>query len=198
MPKISAPTVAAHREQQRAALVNAATVELLENGLAAVTPAAVGKRAGLARSSVYEYFHSASELLAEVALRAFEEWADEMDASLASTAPGVERLAAYVRHTLRMVAEGKHDIAEAMSGATFSDAHSQRFMQLHRELMRPLKEAVREMGLSEPELRVELIQGVVDAATRQAAAGKDVRAVSDYTIAMVTGDAWLRDGNQPL
>jgi len=198
MPKISAPTVAAHREQQRAALVNAAKVELLENGLAAVTPAAVGKRAGLARSSVYEYFPSASDLLAEVAQRAFEEWADEMDASLASTAPGVERLAAYVRHTLRMVAEGKHDIAEAMSGATFSDAHSQRFMQLHRELMRPLREAVREMGLSEPELRVELIQGVVDAATRQAAAGKDVRAVSDYAIAMVTGDAWLRDGNQSL
>lgn len=54
------------------------------------------------------------------------------------------------------------------------------------------------MGLSEPELRVELIQGVVDAAIRQAAAGRDVRAVSDYTIAMVTGDAWLRDGNQSL
>ena len=198
MPKIFAPTVAAHRELQRAALVKAAAVELLENGLAAVTPASVGKRAGLARSSVYEYFPSASDLVAEVALRAFAEWADEMDASLASSAPGVERLAAYVRHTLRMVAEGKHDIADAMKNATFSDAHNQRFMQLHGELMRPLRDAVRELGLSEPELRVELIQGVVDAATRQVASGRSVRAVSDYAIAMVTGDAWLRDGNQPL
>lgn len=198
MPRISAPTVAAHREQQRAALVNAAAAELLENGLAAVTPASVGKRAGLARSSVYEYFPSASDLVAEVALRSFSEWADEMDASLASAAPGVERLAAYVRHTLRMVAEGKHDIAEAMRSATFSDAQNQRFMQLHGELMRPIRDAVRELGLSEPELRVDLIQGVVDAATRQVASGKNAGVVSDYAIALVTSDAWLRDGDQTL
>jgi AcrR family transcriptional regulator len=197
MPKITAPTVAAHREQQRAALVNAAAAELLENGLAAVTPAAVGKRTGLARSSVYEYFPSASDLVAEVALRAFEEWAEEMEVSLASAAPGVERLSAYVRHTLRMVAEGKHDIAEAMQSATFSDAQNLRFLQLHRDLMGPIRDAVRELGLSEPELRVDLIQGVVDAATRQVAGGKDPRIVSDYAIALLTGGTWLSDGHQP-
>lgn len=198
MPRISAPTVAAHREQQRAALVNAATAELLENGLAAVTPASVGKRAGLARSSVYEYFPSASDLVAEVALRSFAEWAVEMEASLASTAPGLERLSGYIRHTLRMVAEGKHDIAEAMKSAAFSDAQNQRFMQLHGELMRPIQDAVRELGLSEPGLRVDLIQGVVDAATRQVAGGRNADVVADYAIVLVTGDAWLRDGNQAL
>ena len=198
MPKISAPTVAVHRERQRAALVNAAVSELLENGPAAVTPAAVGKRAGLARSSVYEYFGSASELMAEVAVRSFEDWAEEMAASLASSAPGVERLSAYVRHTLRMVSEGKHDIAEALQGVTFSDEQQLRFVQLHRELMNPVRDAVRELGLSQPELRAELIQGVVDAATRQVARGADPTVVSDYAIALLTGAGWLSERNESL
>ncbi|WP_349898998.1 TetR/AcrR family transcriptional regulator [Parafrigoribacterium soli] len=198
MPKISAPTVAVHRERQRAALVAAAEAELIEHGVASVTPAAVGKRTGLARSSVYEYFGSASDLIAEVAVSAFEQWGCEMAASLASSAPGIDRLVAYVRHTLRMVAEGKHDIAEALQGVTFSDEQNLRFMQLHRELMNPVSDAVRELGLSQPELRVELIQGVVDAATRQVARGADPTLVSDYAIALLTGADWLSERNESL
>ena len=121
-----------------------------------------------------------------------------MAASLASSAPGVERLSAYVRHTLRMVSEGKHDIAEALQGVTFSDEQQLRFVQLHRELMNPVRDAVRELGLSQPELRADLIQGVVDAATRQVARGADPTVVSDYAIALFTGADWLSERNESL
>jgi AcrR family transcriptional regulator len=196
MPKISAPTVAAHRERQREALVNAAAAELLENGLAAVTPSSVGKRTGLARSSVYEYFPSASELLAEVALRAFEEWAEEMEGFIAAATPGLDRLTVYIRTTLRMVAEGKHDIADAMKSAVFSDEQNRRFAQLHRELMEPIHDAVRALGHAEPELRIVLIQGVVDAATKQVIAGSDPELVADYAVALVADGVWLGSRGQ--
>ena len=58
MPRIDAPTVAEHHAQRRAALLAAAEELLAEQGVEAVTPAAVGARAGLARSSVYQYFSS--------------------------------------------------------------------------------------------------------------------------------------------
>ena len=61
MPKISAPTVAEHRVRQRDALLHAATELLVDGGVSAVTPAAVGAAAGLARPSVYQYFSSGAD-----------------------------------------------------------------------------------------------------------------------------------------
>src|SRR5690554_3928394 len=111
MPKISAPSVVEHRAQQRAALITEATQILLRDGAAAVTPAAVGRAVGLARSSVYEYFPSTGDLLAEVALLAITEWSRELAAQIAPAGAGWPRLEAYVRASLDMVAEGKHEIA---------------------------------------------------------------------------------------
>jgi AcrR family transcriptional regulator len=186
MPRISAPTVVEHRALQREALVAAASDELLENGLAAVTPASVGKRAGLARSSVYEYFPSASDLVAEVALRSFQQWGEELSAAMAAAPSGIERLAAYITTTLRLVAEGKYDIVHALHGAVFSPEKIERFEEQHTELVQPLRDVIAELGLSHPEVRVELIQGVVDAGVKQVAAGRDVEKVSRLSVELVT------------
>lgn len=185
MPRITAPTVAEHRSRQRSALIAAAREELLLNGAAAVTPAAVGRRAGLARSSVYEYFASAPELLAEIAVVALHEWSDELDAALESSAPGLARLEAYIRITLQMVAEGKHALAGALAGAALPDEKRAEFAILHVALLRPVRQAVDELGLDEPEVRVELVQGVVDAATRQVEAGRDPEVVARAAVELV-------------
>ncbi|MFE2631596.1 TetR/AcrR family transcriptional regulator, partial [Streptomyces sp. NPDC059374] len=66
MPKINASSVAEHRAQQREALIGAAIDILVHEGATAVTPAAVGARAGLARSRGYQYFDTAAALQAPV------------------------------------------------------------------------------------------------------------------------------------
>ena len=185
MPRISAPTVVEHRSRQRSALIAAAREELLLNGPAAVTPAAVGKRAGLARSSVYEYFSSAPEILAELAVTALHEWAHELEAALEQSAPGAARLEDYIRITLRMVAEGKHALAGALAGARLPEAKRAEFAVLHVALLSPVSRAVDELGLDEPGVRVQLVQGVVDSATRQIEAGADPVAVTDAAVALV-------------
>lgn len=185
MPRITAPTVAEHRSRQRSALIAAAREELLLNGAAAVTPAAVGKRAGLARSSVYEYFASAPELLAEIAVIALHEWADELDAALETAGPGLARLEAYIRITLQMVAEGKHALAGALAGTALPDEKRAEFAALHVALLRPVRQAVDELALDEPEVRVQLLQGVVDAATRQVEAGRDPETVTRAAVEFV-------------
>ena len=187
MPRISAPTVAEHRERQRAALIDAARQQLLDGGVAAVTPTAVGKRAGLARSSVYEYFASAPELLAELAVGALHDWSTELDAALAHSGTGLERLENYIAITIRMVADGKHALAGALAGAPLPLEKRAELARLHAGLLRPVRQAVDELGLSDPDLRVELVQGVVDAATRRVEAGRDPAVVTRATIGLVVG-----------
>lgn len=186
MPKISAPTVAEHRARQREALLTAGADVLLESGLTGVTPAAIAKRAGLARSSFYEYFPSATDLLTEIAVKAFDEWATELDALVTAHTPGQAQLETYVRSTIQMVADGKHRVADAMNGAGFSEEQSARFQELHIQLTTPLRRIVRDLALPEPRIQGELIQGIVDAAVKLVNHGADPGRTTTTALMMVT------------
>lgn len=187
MPKISAPTVAEHRSRRREELIRAATVELLENGVGAVTLARVGKRIGLARSSVYEYFSSATDLLAEISVASFAEWTSEIERSLLGASTAFERLDGYIFTSLRLVSEGKHDIADALGGTKLPDYHRREVIELHVSLMSPLRDAIEEMGVENPTLMVELIQGMVEAGSRRIGRGDDYVRVARATISLVHG-----------
>jgi len=182
MPKITAPSVAEHRNQQREALIREATRILLSEGPTAVTPRAVGSAVGLARSSVYEYFPSSGDLLAEVAIRAILEWSTELSSAIEPAAPGWPRLEAYVRSTLLMVKEGKHEIADRLEGVSFSEEQVQRFMGHHDALSSPLPDIMAELEVQRPELAGALAQGMVDAAVKRIAQGEDVEVVTDAVL----------------
>jgi AcrR family transcriptional regulator len=74
MPRITAATVAEHHTQQRRALLDAARAILASTGKAP-TMSEVGRRAGLARSSVYQHFASPDELLEAIVADVFPDWA---------------------------------------------------------------------------------------------------------------------------
>ncbi|GMA90499.1 TetR/AcrR family transcriptional regulator [Homoserinibacter gongjuensis] len=139
MPRISAPTVAEHRAAQRAALLRAGEAVLLEASVAGVTPRSVCERAGLARSSFYDYFASKDDLLVAIAIDAIERWDAELEVALGATEPGAARLRAYVEHTMAMTAEGRHAIAGALRDAPLSPSHRDDLMTLHDAMLRPLR-----------------------------------------------------------
>lgn len=185
MPKINAPSVAEHRAQQWEALIGEATRILLADGPAAVTPRAVGAAVGLARSSVYEYFPSSGDLLAEVAVRAIAEWSAELAGAIAPADPGWPRLEAYVRSTLAMVASGKHEIANRLEGVSFTDSQVQRFMEHHDALSSPLPAILVELGAPNAELSSALVQGIVDAAVTRISLGAEAGAVGDAVLTLL-------------
>jgi AcrR family transcriptional regulator len=193
MPRISAPSVAEHRAQQRGALVAAARSILLESGLAAVTPSAVATHAGLARSSFYEYFPSAIALITEVALDDARAWAAELGEKVASS--DEDRLAVYIRAAVTMVAEGKHAIADALAGVVYPDELRAGIDELHAELAAPLFAAIRDLDLPQPRLQAMLVQGVIESAMRRVSAGDDPVVVADAAIDLVTRG--LRPGVAP-
>lgn len=191
MPKISAPTVAEHRATQRAALMAAASGLIAEHGVAAVTPRAVCERAGLARSSFYDYFPSKDDLLAAIAIQAFEEWAAELDAVIAAAPPGRARLHAYVEATIRMAADGKHDLGTELQQAELSPKSLDAVMEMHDTLIAPLQHVLLDLGLPEDRALLTLVRGVISAGMQLVAHGATV----DDTIGSVT--ALLDRGANP-
>lgn len=163
MPRITAPTVAEHRVAQRRALLDAGVAVVTEAGVAAATPRTVAERAGLARSTFYEYFPSRDDLLAAIALQAFDDWAAEIDEALSGVEPGRARLHAYIAATLRMAADGKHDLATQLQEAELSPTSFDVIMQLHERITAPLRELLAGLGVADADRFAALVQGLIDA-----------------------------------
>lgn len=185
MPKISAPTVAQHRLRQRDALLHAANELLVSAGVSAVTPAAVGAAAGLARPSVYQYFSSGADILAAVIEDAFPRANEALAVALESANGPAERLDIYVRVSLRLAHEGAHRPAAALAAAQLPDACMARLRDLHREQAVPFLQALKELGTPELQLTAQLLGGVLEAAMGAIESGASLATVTERTQALV-------------
>ncbi|MFI2753258.1 TetR/AcrR family transcriptional regulator [Cellulomonas sp. P22] len=175
MPKIQAATVAEHRAAQHRALLDAAHALLVEHPDSPPTLAAVGARAGLARPSVYQYFASRDALLSALVADIFPRWSALVEKAMDSPDPG-ERVLAYVRANLDIVASGEHAVARALTEIAPRDALTQDSREMHRMLLTPLVEALRELGAPDPAVTAELVNGVVLTASRLIEGGHDADA----------------------
>ncbi|MFF5112027.1 TetR/AcrR family transcriptional regulator [Streptosporangium sp. NPDC000509] len=197
MPRISAATVADHRANQHAALLEAAREVLAARGVHALTPAAVGARIGLARSSVYRYFSSTADILAQLTEEAFPRWADRLRATVAAPSPGGsatpldERLLAYGRVALEFVGSTDYALVPAAQTLGLPAECLTRLEELHASLIEPLCEVLREAGYDHPALRAELAWGVLRAGTRRLASefsgeagAKDTTEIIEITLDM--------------
>src|SRR5881227_1869985 len=134
MPRIAAGTVAEHRARQHGLLLAAARELMLSDGPQAVTPAAVGARAGLARSSVYKYFSSTGDIYAQLVEEAFARWAVRVREACAAESDPAARIAAYVHASLTLAADGEHRVAGVLAGVELPPECTERIQELHAEL----------------------------------------------------------------
>lgn len=185
MPKISAPTVVEHRKRQREALLAAATELLTRSGVSAVTPAAVGAAAGLARPSVYQYFDSSAGILAAVIEESFLPSNAQLAAALEGITGPLEVMDAYIRETLRQAAAGAHLPAAALAGAELPAEIRARVAELHLEQIAPFMAALQELNVPDVMITARLLGGVLESAMGAIESGADVDAVTRTTIGLV-------------
>lgn len=179
MPKISAPSVAEHHAAQERALLDAAS-ELLREKRAAPAMAEVAARAGLARSSVYQYFSSRHDLLLAVIRDLFPRWTARITGAMAEAPTPADAVLAYALSNLRLVAEGEHAVGAALAGLAPGSALDREAAAMHREIAEPLAEALAALGLDEPDPVASLVNAVVHSATRMLESGSDHGAVEAH------------------
>jgi len=185
MPKIDAPTVAEHHRQRRAALIEAATALLAEQGVDAVTLAAVGSAAGLKRSSVYQYFDSTPALLAAVVTDVMPRAGGRLADAMARAATARGRLDAFVTVTLETATDPIHRSLSALEGPSLPPQCRAAVAELHTQQYRPLLDTLVELGVAEPELTLSLLLGTISAGSRAVLAGAPPNAVLALTLDLI-------------
>lgn len=191
MPRITAPTLAEHRDRRRSALLAAGQALVLEGGPHAVTMAAVAQQAGLSRPAVYEYFDSTQDLLAAVLTEQMRTWSADIARALEQAGSPEDRIRSYITASLRLFCDGEHEVVAILSETSLPEAVRTQLVDMHAELSAPLIAAVEDMGATDPDTAVRLIQGVVEAAARRLEPGSDptgeAQAASDFILAGVRG-----------
>lgn len=171
MPKIEAPTVAEHNALRRAAIIDAAVTILAAEGPSALTPAAVATQAGLARSSVYQYFPSTGALVAAGVEETFRRTVARIEAGLAAAHTPEEQVAAYVDSALGAAAGG-HEPMSLYAASTLPDECRAAVADLHRQATAPLVDALEASGVDDALGVAELIGGVISAGAAQVSRGE--------------------------
>jgi AcrR family transcriptional regulator len=168
VPRISEPTVAEHRARQSRTLLDAARALVAEEGVEALSLAALARRVGLSRPGLYEYFRSKDDLVAAIVEEELPRWAWLVEQALAGPPDLESKVAAYVRVQLEVMTDGRHAAAVALVERALAEPARARIRDGHVLLLRPLVAALTAAGVPDPELRAELVQGIVDAAARAA------------------------------
>lgn len=97
MPKISAASNAAQRENTKRAILEAFGRLLYEQGLPGLTMTQVAKEAGIGRTAVYNYFADMGELVIAYALNETGRFLGELQQALETVQNPIDQLAIYVR-----------------------------------------------------------------------------------------------------
>jgi len=173
VPKIQAPTLIAHRELRRQQLMSAAMELAMNEGAAAITVAAVAAKAGLARSSVYEYFESSADLVADLVIEELDYYTERLAAAIKDATDPFEQIELWITEGLRYVADGRHMLVKSLNTIQTPAYRKEEISLGHRKLMAPLRKALEETGVKNPMSAAAFLQSVTDAASVRIDAGND-------------------------
>jgi AcrR family transcriptional regulator len=154
------------------ALLDAGRDLVAENGPDALTLAALARRVGLSRPSLYEYFRSREELVAAIVTDELPEWAKHLERAVATAKGTPEKIEAYLRAELEIITDGRHSAVVALSAHALPESSRTQIREEHERLLAPLVEVLREANVDNPQLRALLVHGMVEAASRAVAPGK--------------------------
>jgi AcrR family transcriptional regulator len=183
MPRIQAPSVAEHHARQRRALLDAARAVLAESPQAP-SMAAVGRRAGLARTSVYQYFTSAQELLAAVVADVLPDWAGQVVAKVAAAPTPAARVWAYVAANVDLFTSSEQAVARALTRVVEPQVLRGPLEEFHARLQVPLRQALADLGEPEPETMAELISSLIVQASQAAGPADCTQAAGARTVTL--------------
>lgn len=133
VPKITGPTVAEHRATQHRAILDAAGGLIAQSGGSVPTLAQVAEAVGLARSSVYQYVTSRTDLVVQLLLDVIPDWTGGIaDAMERAGDDPAAKLKVYADETFRLFAEGGHgplmaaarQVPEAFRDPRVQEAHT--------------------------------------------------------------------------
>ena len=180
MPRISAATNAAQRENTKRAILESFGQLLYSRGLPGLTMTDVAKNAGIGRTAVYNYFADMGELLVAYALDETERFLHELDEGIAGVTNPIDQLAVYIRLQIEDLARRHLPPGPAMRSMLSPESYARlgkHVSELQMVLANILSDAVTEKYIPENDIRelAMLVHGSLSSSAGRAEDAPDVQ-----------------------
>lgn len=186
-PRIQAATIVEQRQMRQRQLIDAALAIAMESGAANITVAAVAKRAGLARSSMYEYFSSSADLIADLVIEELAIYQKRLAHAVRETQDPYQHIELWIAEALQYVVDGRHMLIKSLNSATIPEFRRAEISQGHRNLMTTISAPLQEIGLTDIRGAMSYLQNTIEAASVRIESGSDfeleIRSAQIYAIA---------------
>ena len=173
VPRIHTATLAEHRDWRRSQLIEAAAAIALESGSQAITVAAVAERAGLSRTSIYEYFGSSAELVADLLVDEMQTFTHLLTEAVINATGPEEAIKKWIAASLTYIADGSHLLAKSLNATELPREKSQHIGAAHRAMLAPLVKSLQELGVTDCTQALAFLQAATDVATKRIEGGGD-------------------------
>ena len=166
-PRIDAPSIPEQRELRQRQLIDAALSLALESGAEAVTVTAVATRAGLSRTTFYEYFSSSADLIADLVMEELATYQERLLSAVKGSTDSIEYIEAWIAEALHYVADGRHLLAKSLSATDLPKDRGSEIAMAHRKLLAPLHASLASLGVKDISQALSLLQAATDVATKR-------------------------------
>lgn len=161
-------------------LMDAALSLAMEDGVDSVTVSAVAKRAGLARSSIYEYFASSADLIADLVMEEMAYYNKRLLKAVDNVEDPFEYIKLWIEEALQYVVDGRHLLVKSLNTVTTPNYRKSDIAQGHRDLMGTIIKPLSEIGLPDVKLGLAHVQATIDVASVRIESGNEAALEIEY------------------
>lgn len=165
-PKINTETTRQQREWRREQLLSVALQLALESSPQEISMTELARRAGLSRTSVYEYFSSTSDLITQVLIQELEEYRRLLNEAVLREMEPEAKVRAWIEASLAYITSGDHLLARGMGAISSNPESIALFRRKHQALLAPLEEVFFSLGVTDTKRALTLTQAIVDIAAK--------------------------------
>ncbi|CAL9425684.1 hypothetical protein SUDANB121_01962 [Nocardiopsis dassonvillei] len=177
MPKITAPTIAAHRARTRERIMEAVDELIRSQGIDRVSMTDVANAAGITRTALYNYFPDKPTLLLAFTEEVNNRFVENYRRELPSGVSAARRLSAFVRLQLEGIVAHPHPPAAELGASLGPQAYQA--LAAHVAPMQSLLTEILEEGIA---------GGEFDAMPAEAVARLTLSMVGSQRIPLVSGE----------
>lgn len=179
-PKIDAPSILEQRALRQRQLIDAALSLALESGADSITVSAVAARAGLSRSSFYEYFSSSADLIADLVMDELNSYHDRLLVAVTGAESSLEYIERWIAESLAYVVDGRHMLVKSLNSIELPDFRAAEIAQGHRALMATISTQLQEIGITDLRAALTYVQNSLDTAATRIESGNDAALEVQY------------------
>ncbi|MEX3611046.1 TetR/AcrR family transcriptional regulator [Rothia sp. LK2588] len=181
MPRISAATNAAQRENTKRAILDSFGRLLYTKGLPGLTMTDVAKNAGIGRTAVYNYFADMGELLIAYAMDETDKFLGDLEEGLTGIHNPIEKLGIYIRLEIERLSLHHMPPGPAMRSVLSPESYAklgQHVAELQKVLANILAEAMSQGFIPRADLRqlAHLVHGSLNSSADRTGATESAEA----------------------